>query len=153
MPISKKSKTPGRRSKALVEQVQMMEGDVVFICPPSETSFMHGSCCSYRVGFQKKIFDEGDVPLNFYDCLWQVLPQLPFQQRKMMRKFIKRGKTDDEHFQELQKRVAAENASNQEIISQIIDSGGGPVYYGRTIQLRHVRTKKFLTAKKKSIEF
>jgi len=150
MPISKKSKTPGRRSKALVEQVQMMEGDVVFICPPSETSFMHGSCCSYRVGFQKKIFDEGDVPLNFYDCLWQVLPQLPFQQRKMMRKFIKRGKTDDEHFQELQKRVAAENASNQEIISQIIDSGGGPVYYGRTIQLRHVRTKKFLTAKKKA---
>ena len=49
-----------------------------------------------------------------------------------------------------QNRAAAENASNQEIINKIIDSGGSTIHYGQKIQLRHFRTNKFLTARKKA---
>mmetsp|Transcript_8598 Transcript_8598/g.11348 ORF Transcript_8598/g.11348 Transcript_8598/m.11348 type:complete len:757 (+) Transcript_8598:207-2477(+) len=149
------------------------EGDIVYLELAQEgtKSYLYGNECTREIGFQSDR-NKRDFPLDFEDCLWRIIPQLSYQHAvhfdllsspasmrssfSSMRSLSSRS-SDGDFFKGMDEQELAKDGEEREKrlnLSAIEQVTNGkvqqPVSYGSVIQLMHLKTGLFLTAKRQA---
>lgn len=84
------------------------------------------------------------APFNFENCLWRICERLSYVEQEMAQIKKRRNSTDGV---ELALAIEAMDLEAERNLQYLETTPGHEVFYGRVIQLQHVATGKFLSAK------
>ncbi|OQS02173.1 Inositol 1,4,5trisphosphate receptor type 2 [Thraustotheca clavata] len=125
----------------------LYEGDLVYLNVQDEGHIHSDGFVDERVGCLEK---KQAHAATFEGCIFRVVPKLSYEVSKSFKKFTEQSTDAREKIELLQQQVKVEHEANLATIRHI-GTDGQLVVYGQTIQLQHVISGKFLTAKAKTL--
>jgi len=128
----------------------LYEGDIIYLYIDGEGNIHSDGFVDERIGCLSHDEDsEREIP-TFEGCLFKVLPKLSYEMNKALNKIKEQFSESSEKYLIMQQQVKVEEEANEAVIRRA-EEDGQLVVYGQPIQLQHLRSGKFLTAKSKTL--